>query len=133
MGHHNVLTSTISEALPDYGEPNIDHGRHCRISFGGLQQREDSKAQTSYGGEKDLYKSENAPKPAIQPVIQPTAKPWYKPTPKPVIYNPARPYESTYRARQPTYLNTANRYVQYPEAAHPKNSWLSSWGRIFGR
>lgn len=38
---HNVLSTTIVSSEDAVGEPNLDHGKHCRIGFGTLvQERE---------------------------------------------------------------------------------------------
>ena len=45
------------------------------------------------------------------------------PTPKPIN---AKPYGNTANG------NIGNTFYQYPDTSHPKNSWLGSWGNIFG-
>ena len=54
---------------------------------------------------------------------RPPSKAVLPPTPKPIN---AKPYGNTANG------NIGNTFYQYPDTSHPKNSWLGSWGNIFG-
>lgn len=138
---HNVLSTTIVSSEDAVGEPNLDHGKHCRIGFGTLVQEREQILSNRISDDKTQFHW-----------TQRQTNPWYKPIPTPAIYKPvptaaifkpvltARPYVPTARSYAAVYNsgghnvygNTGSRYTRYPEATHPQNSWLSNWGKMFG-
>jgi len=98
-----VSIDTIDGALPDYGEPNLDHGRDCRAS-GSYQPRNTYTNTNSYAVSKSvytgsaenpyLYKQNVGPSVRQDPTInsepEPINKtPFLNPFDSPVIYNPS--------------------------------------------
>ncbi|CAG5094364.1 Oidioi.mRNA.OKI2018_I69.XSR.g13489.t1.cds [Oikopleura dioica] len=135
-----VSVDTINGALPDYGEPNLDHGKDCR-AFGSSGSRPmniyKGTATNSY-----LYNQNAGPSVRQDPTIssEPSPinlSPFKSPFESPVIYNPASE-KSEYVQKPPATLSktytekTEPMYRPNPQISHPKVNYNPFFG-LFGR
>jgi len=84
--YHQVMSSTIKDSLPDYGEQSIDHGRHCRFGLDRLTQVDSIKKEDGFEAPKfekstkpNPFMGPRGPRPGVIPVFPVKTKPEEKP------------------------------------------------------
>lgn len=153
-----VSVNTINGALPDYGEPNLDHGQDCRASGPNRPRNTYTVPKSVYtgtAGNPYLYKQNVGPTVRQDPTIKSEPEPinqtpFINPFESPVIYNPSsakseyvqppatpsktyNPFFNPPATLSNTYIEkTEPMYRPNPHVSHP-NANYGFFGNLFGR